>query len=303
MPGYEDFELFAEGSMGHIYRGKDLNTGKTVAYKMIHPDRKDDKWSLSCLRKEFEFSKKFENVNLVKAHRWIRDGPGFIMDFILGEELKYALSSRLYTFKDRIVVVLGICDALGYMHEKMQKPILHLDIKPENVIVRTKNESEKFKRSHVVLLDYGTSQEMIKGPKILSLRGIKDILSDQKVIGGSFLYMSPEQSRVENLDIRSDIYSLGCLMYELFTGQLPFESNFTQDREEGSSVAPEETTIDRHELKVMHIQEIPKVPSEVNPKISPVLSKIIMRCLQKKPNNRYASITELSMDLQRLSVF
>lgn len=301
IPGYESFEFVAEGSMGLIYRTIEIETGKVMAYKQMNPIYANDKWVLSCLRNEFGVAKHFDNINLVTAYRWHKNGPGFFMDFIEGEELKSFLDNELITFKERKTIILGICDALGYMHEKMSKSYLHLDIKPENVIVRSVEGDELLKRSHIVLLDYGTAQEVIKRPKIFSLQGIKDILSDQKIIGGSFLYMSPEQSRVEDLDERSDIYSLGCLMFEVFTGRPPFVSKFMETRSEGCKVLASETSLDRQELKTMHCYDAPPDPRQFNAKISPQLAELILKCLQKKPNRRFSTVTKLSLELQRLT--
>ena len=287
--------------MGFIFSMRDIRTKKKFAYKMMNPIHRHDKWVLNCLKNEFDIAKKFKSPNLATSYEWVKEGPGFIMDYIEGEELKYYLENHIVPMKYRITILLGVCDALTYMHEKLSKTTLHLDIKPENVIVRDLADRETLRRHHIALIDYGTAEEKIKGPKILSLKGIKDLLSDQKIVGGSYLYMSPEQSRVEDLDIRSDIYSLGCMMFELFTGRPPFVPQFMSSASR-DDVGLEETPLDRQELKIMHCSDLPPRPQDINPRVTKPLGEVILKCLEKKPANRFSSVTEVSLELMRLNI-
>jgi serine/threonine protein kinase len=299
--GYEDFELVAEGSMGSIYRCQEIATGKELAYKMMNPMHSGDKWVQDCLKTEFDVAKKFDCPNLVRSYKWKKNSHAFFMDFVEGQELKSVFGNALINFKARQTIALGICDALSYMHTKLSRCYLHLDIKPENVMIRKIGPQEILKRSDIVLIDYGTIQEVIRGPKILSFKGLKDLLSDEKIIGGSYLYMSPEQSRVEDLDVTSDIYSLGCLMYEMFSGKLPFVSKFVAARQ-STATSEDETMVDRQELKIMHCKQVPMDPREHNARIPAALSDLIMRCLKKKPSKRFKSVQELTLAIQRIQV-
>lgn len=296
IPGFTDVHLLATGSMGNIFRGIEIETGALRAIKVVHPDLIDNKWVNTCLRNEFEFARKFEGANLVRAYQWYKEGPGFSMDHVDGVELKALLHEGEIALKDKIAMALGVCDALNTLHHDDRGGILHLDIKPENVLVRRLPEGEVLKRSHIVLLDYGTAQLATRNR--LSFKAIKEWLSNRKIVGGSFLYMSPEQTRVGDLDERSDIYSVGCLHYELFSGEPPFVPSYR--RKQGQFIAIDEDSVDRQELSAMHQRELPRNPREINPSIPEPLAGTILKCLEKMPKKRFNTAFELASEIQQV---
>ncbi|MGE4159361.1 MAG: FHA domain-containing protein [Planctomycetota bacterium] len=302
LPGISEVTLVAQGSMGHIFRVRD-ERGELRALKALPPEMAGNKWIVRCLRHEFELARKFEHRNLVRAHRFLesKDDIGFLMDYVDGTEFKTLLHEKKLDFSSRFLVVRGVVDALHYLHTLDSSCwILHCDIKPENVLVRHR-DSGLLERSDAVLVDYGTAMLVPTKPRLFDPGRIREMLSRQRIVGGSYLYMSPEQTEAGNLDPRSDIYSMGCLMFEVFCGRPPFRSKVAAHRV--SSAAIDEVTLDREELAVMHREEPAPDPRTHNPELQAPLADIILRCLQKDPSRRYQTVFALASELAKIRIY
>lgn len=296
--------LIAKGSMGEVWRVVDEKDGEIRALKTLSDEMLDNKWIVKSLRKEYDIARKFHQRNLVTAHRWIEEKgrPGIVMDFVDGAELKALLHEGQLDFADRFGAVRGVVDALHCLHTvDPANWIIHCDIKPENVLVRTRVSGKPVTRADVVLVDYGTAMVTPNKPKLFNAGKIKEFITGQRVVGGSYLYMSPEHTEAGDLDPRSDIYSMGCFMYEVFTGRTPFLSRLAGKRER--PVTLDEETLDREELAIMHREQAPDDPRKHNPKLQKNLCQIIMRCLQKDPLRRYQTVFALASELSKIHVY
>ncbi len=263
-----------------MYLGIDERNDRKVAIKVLPERFLEDKNKSDYLRRELKIAQELDHPNVVDVFEILelpRKGDGklqsfMVMEFIAGESLRAVIDSRKFLFTQRLSICEQICAGLNYIHRHCLKDgryhsIVHRDIKPENIIITTDG--------HVKILDFGLSMEE-KSFHFLQ----------PKSKAGTPRYMSPEQIRGKRVDQRSDIYSLGLCMYELFTGSFPYEGK------------------DRKEIMKKHISRkiTPEDPSKLNPKLPPALGRIILDALEKDPDNRLQSVAELQLALRRLSV-
>ena len=193
------------------------------------------------------------------------------MEFIDGKNLREYVTDHDLSLSQRLDLCEQICAGLNYIHRHRLRDgryhsIIHRDIKPENILIT--------KRGQVKIVDFGLSVE----EKAFSFLRSKSR-------AGTPRYMSPEQIRGKRVDERSDIYSLGVCMYELFTNKVPYEAK------------------DRKEIMKMHISSKvkPELPHKANPKVPLPLSRIIMTALEKQPEKRFQSVAELQLALKRVT--
>lgn len=265
--------------MGRVYLGIDDKKDRKVAIKVLPEHFLEDKKRSEHLRRELKVARELDHPNVVDVFdileiRRKTDGKlqGFmLMEFIDGEDLRSRIEARDLSLTQRLELCEQICAGLNYIHRHRLKDgryhsIIHRDIKPENIIIT--------KGGRVKIVDFGLSVE----EKAFSFMRSKSR-------AGTPRYMSPEQIKGKRVDERSDIYSLGICMYELFTGRIPYEGK------------------DRKGIMKMHISRRikPEEPSKVNPKIPPSLSRIIMTALRKDPEKRFQSVAELQLALKRVS--
>lgn len=192
------------------------------------------------------------------------------MEFMDGGNLRQYAEARVLSMYDAINLFLKICTGLHYIHNHRLEDgrfhsIIHRDIKPENILLSQEGALK--------VADFGLSI----AEHFWTLRNVKSK-------AGTPLYMSPEQIRGKPLDIRTDIYSLGLVIYELLTGQLPYKA---RNKDEYLKMAIS------HKIK-------PAPPSYVNEKIPRQLDEVTMRALEKEPSDRYQTVAEMILDLQRL---
>lgn len=274
-PGCEQYELISligHGGMGNVYRAKHKELGTEVAVKVIHPQFVSDQTAVKRFEQEAKAASELTHANLVAVYdfgKTDRGSPFLVMDLLDGESMADVISKEGFLDVPRALdLFIQICDALIHAH---YKGVVHRDLKPSNILL-IKNE----KGIEVVkVLDFGIAKMLAKGADSITQTG--DVF-------GSPAYMSPEQCLGNDTDARSDIYSLGCIMYECLTGKLPFL---------GANPI---------EMIVKQINETPKLfgkgSNDLN--IPEGLESVIRNTLEKDAGKRYQTMEELRVDLIRV---
>jgi serine/threonine protein kinase len=254
--------LVARSGMASIYRGTDLQSGRSVAIKIPHPEVEADPLFYDRFKREEEIGKKLDHPGVMKVYGdHDRSRVYMVMEWVDGRLLRQILNEQKKLPIERAVrIALGICEALEYIHSK---GVVHRDLKPENIMVD--------REDHIKLIDFGIAgsagMRRLTFAKLTSAMGTPD-------------YISPEQVKSKRGDARSDIYALGEMLYEMLTGEVPFHG-------------PNAFAIMNDRLL-----NNPVPARELNPEISPQLQEIIYRALERNPANRYASAREFAHDLR-----
>lgn len=264
---YEIVEVIGEGGMGAVYKAKHKNLGHFVAAKIIKKDQMLEERN----RKRFEQEAKImalckhRNLVMVYDHGHNDDGcPYIVMEYLEGQNLGSIIADRhSLDYEEALPIFMQICDALQHAH---QNGLIHRDLKPGNVMLLEDAEGMTVK-----VLDMGLAKIMPSGDNA------GQHLTQTGEIFGSPLYMSPEQGLGNALDHRSDIYSMGCLMYEVLTGTAPFRGdNFIQ-------------------TVFAHINSPAEPFAKVAPsaRIKPSVERAVLSCLAKDPSKRPQSMSDL----------
>ena len=251
------------GGMGEVYRGVDTVLDRTVAIKILLPQFARDVSFVDRFRREAQAAARLNHPNLVGIYDSGADGETqfIVMEFIQGRTLEDFLSSGgRFDVVHAVEVAEKICDALAYAHVA---GVIHRDIKPANVMVTRKGE--------VKVMDFGIAR-IVAGPQTAP---------QTSAVLGTAAYISPEQAQGMPVDGRSDIYSLGAVLYEMLTGKPPFTGD--------SPVA----------VAYKQVNESPVLPSIANREVSPLLDAVLMRALAKNPANRYQTADDFRADLER----
>ena len=259
---YELLERIGMGGMAVVYKATDKMLGRNVAIKILREEFKENEEFIRRFKVESQAAASLSHQNVVQIYDvGEEDGLHYIvMELLEGVTLKNYINSKggLLPRREAMNFAMQICRALEHAHSKH---VVHRDIKPQNIVL---TDSGKIK-----VADFGIAR---------AANNTTTVNSGQYAVGSAH-YLSPEQARGGYTDHRSDIYSFGVVMYELFTGKLPF------DAEESISVV------------MQHINQEPTLPSLVNPDITPGIEAIIMRAMCKEQRLRYASATEILEDL------
>ena len=259
---YELLEKVGMGGMAVVYKAVDRMLNRNVAIKILREEFKENEEFIRRFKVESQAAACLSHQNIVQIYDvGEEDGIHYIvMELLEGITLKQHMISMggKLSRREATNFSMQICRALEHAH---QKHVVHRDIKPQNIVL---TESGKIK-----VADFGIARAANNSTMINS--------GTQAV--GSAHYLSPEQARGGYTDQRSDIYSLGVVMYEMFTGTLPF------DGEESISVA------------MKHLNEEPPLPSEINPDIAPGIEAIILRAMRKEQRFRYENATQILEDL------
>ncbi|MDO4562865.1 MAG: Stk1 family PASTA domain-containing Ser/Thr kinase [Clostridia bacterium] len=261
---YDILEQVGSGGMAVVYKAKDKLLNRYVAVKVLRSEFKDDEEFIRRFNIESQAAASLSHQNIVPIYDvGQQDGVQYIvMEYIEGITLKeYIMQKRgsLY-WKEATDISMQICSALEHAHGKH---IIHRDIKPQNIIMT--------KEGQVKVTDFGIARAANNNTTNLSGAAI-----------GSAQYISPEQARGGYTDGRSDIYSLGVVMYELYTGRLPFDGD--------NPVA----------VAMQHIQKPPKPPTDVNPAIPLSIEKIILKAMSKEQRLRYETAAQMLADIKRV---
>jgi serine/threonine protein kinase len=243
------------GSMGHVYKARDRETGETVALKLLKPEIASDQAMMERFKNELLFARKITHKNVCRMHEFNRVGGVAYtsMEFVEGESLRSVLN-RFGGLPQRKAVnlALQICSGLKEAHAQ---GIVHRDLKPENIMVDA--------NGNVKIMDFGIARSM---EAVTRMTGS---------MVGTPQYMAPEQVGGKAVDYRTDIYSLGLILYEMFTGSPAFQAD--------NPVAVA--------LKQMQEEAVP--PHEIDPAIPAYIERTILKCLLKNPANRFQSIAQL----------
>ena len=252
----------ARSGMAVLYRGTNLENGQQVAIKIPHAEMQADPILFERFRREEEIGQLLDHPGVVKTYNSEqRSRVYMVIEWANGRLLRSILNEEKMLSPDRAVrIMLNICEALDYMHKH---GIVHRDLKPENVMV---NPDDNIK-----LIDFGIA--MKEDARRLTFVNLSASL-------GTPDYISPEQVKGQRGDQRSDIYAVGIMLYEMLTGQTPFQGP--------------------NPLAVMNERLLMDAPSprELNPQISPELEEIIYRALERDPRHRYGTAHEMIWDLE-----
>ncbi len=267
---YETLELLGEGATGKVYKVREISTGKLFVLKLIKAKVSHDPSIVMQFRQESDIGFRLHHENIASVYEFgMRPGPYVILDFYDGETLATVIGDNINLSIDRSLNIFEqICNGLEHAH---LHGVVHCDIKPENIML-IKNEK---KIECVKIVDFGISEMKIRG----EFRSVN--LEPDKAFYGSPLYTSPEQIRRFPTDPRSDIYSLGCLMYRTLSGVLPITGDLT-------------------DCLVKHLTFIPPTFAQIRPDldIDKELEEIVRRCMAKELENRFQTVRDLNRALR-----
>lgn len=260
---YQILEEIGSGGMARVFKAVNMTNRRIVAIKMLKAEYKDDAEFLRRFSREAGTVLKLNHENIVRAYEVgeYEDTPYIVMEYVEGHTLKDLIDQNgPLPIRTAIGITCQILDALSVAHSY---GIIHRDVKPQNVIVTERGKAK--------LTDFGIAREA---------RATTSTFSGKKVLG-SVHYISPEQAKNAVATEESDLYSVGITLYEMLTGTIPFTSD--------SAVA----------IALMHIQDKPRPPKELNPDIPNSLNDIVMRALEKDSSDRYESARAMRADLVR----
>jgi len=271
-------EKIGEGGMGVVYRALDQSLGRSVALKVLHAEYVTDDERRQRFVREARTAAALNHPNIATVHE-VGEADGIIfiaMELIDGRTLATRIGDGLPSVDECLRLSIEIAEGLARAH---QANVVHRDLKPENVRIDS--------GGRVKILDFGLAKlyhDPSKPPKgdTSGLDTISDAVTRDNRILGTVAYMSPEQARGLEVDARSDVFAFGIVLYELTTRTRPFR---------GETVTDTLTAI---------LRDPPPAIAPLNPQIPVELERILLRCLEKKPESRYADAGELLQDLKRL---
>jgi len=257
---YDVIEELGKGGMGRVYKVYDQKLKEAVALKLIKPEIGLNEKAIERFRNELKFARKISHRNVCRMYDLgeERFAHFITMEYVEGEDLKrFIKRSGELTIGKAVRIAKQVCEGLAEAHHL---GVTHRDLKPQNIMID--------KEGNARIMDFGIA-------RFLDVEG----LTGSGVMVGTPEYMSPEQVELKDVDKRSDIYSLGIILYEMVTGKVPFEG---------------ETPLS---IAMKHKSEKPKNPQELNPHVSADLAGVITKCLEKEKEKRYQRAEDLLADL------
>ena len=266
---YRLLEQIGAGGMGVVYRAHDERLERDVALKVLPAGALVDEAARRRFRKEALALAKLSHPNICVIHDFdTQDGVDFLaMEYVAGQSLAQKLGARSLPEKEAVALCAQVTSALEEAHDQ---GVIHCDLKPGNILITPKGQAK--------VLDFGLAKLL----RAQGDAGATQTFAEPQGLAGTLPYMAPEQLRSEALDARTDIYALGCVLYEMATGRRAFLADS----------APQLTDAILHQT--------PAGPRAVNGQVSPQLETIIVKLLDKDPERRYQSARELRVDLERL---
>ncbi|MDR3686740.1 MAG: Stk1 family PASTA domain-containing Ser/Thr kinase [Coriobacteriia bacterium] len=260
---YRVIEKIGTGGMADVYKAVDEVLGRTVAVKVMHPRYASDPSFAARFRQEAQAAANLVSPNIVNMYDWGADGDTYymVMEYVRGSDLKSIIQQKGSLASAKVADIgAQVCAALSVAHGY---DIIHRDIKPHNIMVQPDGS--------VKVMDFGIA------------RAGNSTMTQTGSVLGTAHYVSPEQAQGKELHATSDLYSLGIVLYEASTGQLPFDAD--------TPVA----------VALKQVNEQPKPPRAVRPDVDPALEAIIVKAMQKNPALRYPSADEMRRDLQAVA--
>jgi tetratricopeptide (TPR) repeat protein/tRNA A-37 threonylcarbamoyl transferase component Bud32 len=260
---YQIIEELGKGGMGRVYKVLDKETNERIALKLIKPEIASDKKTIERFRNELTTARKVVQKNVCRMYDLNKEQNSYYitMEYVSGGDLKrFIRRAKRLDIGTAVSIAKQICDGLDEAHSL---GIIHRDLKPNNIMIDDNGNAR--------IMDFGIA-------RTIKEKGI----TGSGVMIGTPEYMSPEQVEAKHIDQRSDIYSLGIIIFEMLTGRLPFEADTP------------------FAVGVKHKSEIPKSPKGYNSQISDDLNRVILKCLEKDKGNRYQSANELRSELEKI---
>ncbi len=259
---YQILDTIGKGGMAIVYRAIDTRTGHSVAIKVLRPEFNQDEEFLNRFQREAEAASKVSHHNIVNLLDVGMDGDSryLVMEYVQGKTLKEVIRQKgKLPYTTAAQIAIRILSALQHTH---RNGIIHRDIKPQNILVQSEG--------HIKVADFGiarmaNSSTLTKGDSVM----------------GSVHYFSPEQAAGENVAETSDIYSVGVVLYEMLTGQVPFDGD--------SPVA----------VAMQHLHNRPKPILESSPEVPAAVAHVVAVAMEKEPRYRYQSAMEMATDLKK----
>lgn len=269
------FSRLGRGGMSVVYKARHKFLNRYVALKILSSELMADVTNAKRFREEAASASSVKHPNVIEVFDFGLGASGeafLVMDFLEGESLSELIETVGAIDVVRALNIFSqVCEGLAELH---RHGIIHRDIKPDNIMLIDRDGAE-----HVCLIDLGIALALRPYPT-------SSRLTNEGIVVGSPCYVSPEQARGEDIDCRSDIYSLGCTMYEAISGELPFHSEKAE------------------QTMMQHITELPMPIGQRAPRlgVSRFLDNIVLKCLEKNPANRFQSMDELNAELAKVSV-
>src|SRR5262247_499377 len=271
---YKLEQCIGSGGMGEIYRARRMHIGDTVAVKVLRADVVEDEKSRQRFYREARAAAMLHHPNAVVIHDFGEDDDGtayIVMELLVGRSLRQVLAQEGSINSVRAYGIIR--QASAALDAGHRNGIVHRDIKPDNIILLDSNDGA----DHVKILDFCIAKVL---DMAIDTHSLEQRLTNVGAVIGTPHYMAPEQCQGEEADSRSDIYSLGVVLYELLTGVAPF-------------LAKTPTGV-----AIKHVTEKPRPPREINPSIPEAVERVILHALEKDPNTRPQTALELAREFE-----